>query len=56
MFGVLLVALEDLQAGRQQVLELAVASGWDKRGLESLVHLPVESDLVLGIGLIERRS
>ena len=47
------MALEDPQAGRQQVLELGVAGGGNQRGLKGGVDLLVESDFVLRISFIE---
>src|SRR5262249_49498826 len=55
VLGVLLVALEDLQSGRQQVLELGIAGRRDERALERAVHGLVVGDLVLDVGLVEGR-
>src|SRR5262249_375788 len=53
VLGVLPVALEDLQPGRQQVLELGIAGRRDERALERAVHRLVVGDLVLDVGLVE---
>src|SRR5262249_17530314 len=56
VLGVLLVALEDLQAGAEQVLELGIRRRRDERALERAVHRLVVGDLVRRVGLVERRT
>src|SRR5476649_2216756 len=53
MFGVLLVALENLQAGLQQALQLRVAGIGDQRGLQRAIDRLVIGDFVGDIGLVE---
>src|SRR6266566_980983 len=52
--GVLLVALENLQAGLQQALELAVIRRRNELRLERAVHGLMVGDLIVDIGLVER--
>src|SRR6185312_17334111 len=49
----LLMALENLQAGFQQALQLGVLCRRDQRGLQRLVDLLVIGDLVIDISLVE---
>src|SRR5262249_23095006 len=56
VLGVLLVALEEFQAGAQQIPEFGVAGGWNERALERAVDRLVIGDLVRRIGLVERRA
>src|ERR1700693_6230728 len=53
VFGVLLVALKNLQAGLQQALQFRVAGIGNKRGLERAVDRLVIGDFVGDIGLVE---
>src|SRR4051812_1263499 len=53
MSGMLLVTLEDLQPGREQILEFTVAGVRDQGVLKCSIDLLMIGDLVLGIGLIE---
>ena len=53
MLGVLLVALENLQAGLQQALEVGVVGRGNKRAFKRAVHGLVVRDLVGDIGLVE---
>src|ERR1700742_9991 len=53
VFGVLLMALKNLQAGLQQALQLGVAGRRDQRGLQRAVDRLVIGDLVGDIGLVE---
>src|SRR5262245_7601003 len=53
VLGVLLMALEDLQAGGEQILELAIVGGRDQRALQRTVDGLVIGRLILGIGLVE---
>src|SRR6266436_6506385 len=52
VFGVLLVALKDLQAGLQQALHLRVGRVGNERRLQSAVDGLVVGDLVGDIGLV----
>ena len=52
----LLVALEDLQAGLQQALQFTVLSGRNQQGFKRAVDGLVVGDLVGGIGLVELRA
>src|SRR5450759_998262 len=56
VFGVLFVALENLQAGLQQALQLRVVRVGNKRGLERAVDRLVIGDLVGDIGLVDFRA
>jgi hypothetical protein len=56
VLGVLLVALEDFQAGLQQALELGIVCRRDQRAFERAVDGLVVGDLVIDIRLVERRS
>ena len=53
MFGVLLVALKDLQAGLQQALQFRVAGVGNKRRLQRAVDRLVIGDFVGDVGLVE---
>ena len=53
IFDMLLMALEDLQAGLKQALELPIAGIGDQRGFEGAVHGLVIGDLIVHIGLVE---
>ena len=53
MLGVLLVPLENLQAGLEQALELSVAGGSDEQCLQRPVDRLVVSNLVGDISLVE---
>src|SRR5215213_9562307 len=52
VFGVLLVALEDFQAGLQQALQLGIAGRRDQLGLQRAVDGLVVGDLVGDVGLV----
>ena len=54
VLGMLLVALEDLQAGLQQALQFGIAGRRNEQGLERAVDRLVIGDLVVDIGLVER--
>src|SRR3546814_5943964 len=56
MLGVSLVFLEQREAGFQQRLQLAIVGARDERVLERAVDGGVIGDLVLDIGLVERRA
>ena len=56
MFGVLLVALENLQAGLQQALQLRVVRVWNKRCLQRAIDGLVIGDFVGDIGFVECRA
>src|SRR5450759_294342 len=56
VFGMLLVALEDLQAGLQQALELGIAGRRNEQALERAIDGLVIGDLVGDIGLVELRA
>src|SRR5579864_867039 len=53
LLGVLLVTLEDLQAGLQQLLQFGVARRRDERLLQRAVDGLMVGDLVLDVGLVE---
>src|SRR5215471_14828191 len=53
VLGVLLVALENLQAGLQQTFELAVAGRGNKRAFKRAIHGLVVFDFVGDIGLVK---
>src|SRR5436309_3361055 len=52
LFGVLLVALENFQAGLQQVLQFRVARGRNELRLKRIIDRLVIGDFVVGIGLV----
>jgi hypothetical protein len=54
MLGMLLVALKDFQAGREQVLELRIGSRRNERVLQRTVDSLVVGDLVVDVSLVER--
>src|SRR6476661_4091903 len=54
LFGVLLVALENLQAGLQQALQFRVVRGRNKLRLKRAIDRLVIGDFVVGIGFVER--
>src|ERR1035437_8304357 len=56
VFGVLLMALEYLQAGFQQALQLGIVRRRNQRALERAVHGLMVGDLVVDIRLVERRA
>src|SRR5260370_12540676 len=56
MFGVLLVALENLQAGLQQALQLRVVRVGNERCLQRAIDCLVIGDFVGDIGLVEFRA
>src|SRR6266436_5888132 len=56
VFGVLLVALKDLQAGLQQALQLRVGRIRNERRLQRAVDGLVVGDLVGDTGLVELRA
>src|SRR5579859_128234 len=56
VFGMLLMALENLQAGLQQAFQLGVVRGWNKRGLQRAIDRLVIGDFVGDIGLVEFRA
>ena len=56
MLGVHLVALENFQAGGQQVFQFGIAGVRNQRRLERGVDRLVIGDLVVGVGLVERRA
>ena len=53
MFGVLLVTLEYLETGGQEVLQLGIAGVGDQDGFERGVDRLVVGDLIVGVGLVE---
>ena len=53
VFGVLFVALKDLQAGREQVFEFCVAGVGNKRALQGGIDRLVIGHLVVDVGLVE---
>ena len=53
MLGVLLVALEDLEAGLQQALQFGVFGRRDQRLLKCADDRLVEGDFVIDIRLVE---
>ena len=53
LLGVLLVALENLEAGLQQALQFGVFGRRDQRLLKSADHRLVEGDFVIDIRLVE---
>ena len=54
VFGMLLVALEDLQPRLQQALQLGIAGRRNEQGFERAVDRLVIGDLVVDVGLVER--
>src|SRR6476660_4184204 len=56
LFGVLLVALENLQAGLQQALQFRVVRGRNKLCLKRAIDRLVIGDFVIDIGLVELRA
>src|SRR3981081_359419 len=56
MFGMLLMALENLQAGLQQALQFGIVRGRNKLGLERAIDGLVIGDFVGDIGLVEFRA
>src|SRR5713101_4127567 len=56
VFGVLLVALKDLQAGLQQALQLRVGRIRNERRLQRAIDCLVIGDFVGDIGLVELRA
>src|SRR3954452_15344633 len=56
VLGVLLMTLEDLQAGLQQALELGIAGGRNELSFQRAVDRLVIGDLVGDIGLVEGRA
>src|SRR5487761_2117176 len=56
VLGMLLMALENLQAGLQQALQLRVFGGRNKRRLQRAVDRLVIGDFVGDIGLVEFRA
>ena len=56
MLGMLLMALENLQAGLEQALELGVARGRDQLLLQRAIHRLVVGDFVGDIGFVERSA
>src|SRR5690349_15410389 len=56
VLGVLLMALEDLEAGLQQALELGIAGRRDELLLQRAVDRLVVGDLVGDIGLVVSRT
>ncbi len=53
MLGVLFMALENLQAGLQEILEFGILSRRDQHGLKCAIDLLVIGDLIFDIGLVE---
>src|SRR6185436_6494390 len=56
VFGVLLMALEELEAGLEQRLQLAVRRRRNQRRLERAVDGLVVRHFVRNVGLVERRA
>src|SRR3979411_6157 len=56
MFGMLLMALENLQASLQQALQFRIVRGRNKLGLERAIDRLVIGDFVGDIGLVEFRA
>src|SRR5450432_2747155 len=56
MFGMLLMALKNLQAGLQQALQFRVIGIGNERGLQRAVDRLVIGDFVGDIGLVELRA
>ena len=54
VFGMLLVALENLQPRLQQALQLGIAGRRNEQGFERAVDRLVIGDLVVDVGLVER--
>src|SRR6266404_2317336 len=56
VFGMLLVALENLETSLQQALQLRLVRGWNKRCLQRAIDCLVIGDFVGDIGLVEFRA
>src|SRR6516164_7868859 len=56
LFGMLQVALKDLEASLKQTLKLGIACRGYKSVFERAIHRLVVSDLVIGIGPVESRA
>jgi hypothetical protein len=56
LFGVLLMPLEDLEAGLQQALEFRIAGGRNEHRLKRAIHGLVIRDLIGNISLVELRA
>jgi hypothetical protein len=54
VFGVLLVAFKDLQAGREQIFEFCVARVGNKCALQRGIDRLVIGYLIVDVGLVER--
>src|SRR4051812_8870363 len=54
VLGMLLMALEDLQAGLQQALQFGIAGGGNQQGFERAVDRLVIGDFIGDIGLVVR--
>ena len=53
MLGMLLVAVENLQAGFQETLELGVAGRGNEQAFERAIHLFMVGHFIVDIGLVE---
>ncbi len=56
IFGVLLMPLENLEAGLQQALEFRIAGGRNERSLKRAIHGLVISDLIGNVSRVELRA
>jgi hypothetical protein len=53
MLGMLLVALENFQAGLEQALELGIAGRRNERAFERAIHRLVVGDFVRDVSLVK---